>query len=376
MAAPQQIAVKPLTFLTTLGTTSQVAGVLTKGSQIYIFGNTDNGPFIRAIDPSGKELWRVVLDSDQPAIATAGAIDGAGNIWVAGSTSLKSAVPTPAQSLAPINPDGELGVIQETTHGLDAVALWEIPAGGTTPNLFTAKLQSEVLITAVAADKNGLTLAGVAATEKGSSGFFVNTNIAGEFMQSVRIGTQGTGINATVRHRDGSKTLIGNSAETLGGKKLAGISDGVIIKVDAKDVVTQIVRSSEAKANRSWDSASTSLLFGGSIIKGTQIQSAVTKFSTSYSPQWTARFASTGATFTFGTDRAFFASTSPISTLRAWAPKSARPLLLTFDTKGLISAAFSAPLRQSDVFGLIESKEIGLIALTTSEGVISAYVAK
>jgi hypothetical protein len=112
------------------------------------------------------------------------------------------------------------------------------------------------------------------------------------------------------------------------------------------------------------------------LIRGSITQSTITKFSKNYAPQWTYKFDSTGSTYTSGTNRALISSTAAIMPIRGWAPKSARVLLLTFDTKGTISEAFSAPTRFNEVFGLIDSKELGVLVTAVSEQTIVAFLAK
>jgi hypothetical protein len=56
-----------------------------------------------------------------------------------------------------------------------------------------------------------------------------------------------------------------------------------------------------------------------------------------------------------------------------WNPKTPTPLLLTFDSKGVITAADSGPVGQKEVLGLIISKEIGVLALTLSAESVSIF---
>lgn len=375
-AAPlKQISVKSLTPLTTIGSVAEVSGVLIRGSEIVIFGSRDEKSYVRAIDQTGKELWSSELGPELNSIATAGTVDVSGNIWIAGSVSETVVAPNPAETLNPINPDG----VSVSTSGKDiefnTVAVWKIPVGISTPETFLNQQESAVLVNSIIADSSGTSLVGVIATEKGNAGFLMNTDTAGAFSDLVRIGSQATQLNSVLKGRDGVKTLFGSSGEVLGGKKLLGITDGIIMALNSKNEVTKVVRSSESKANRSWNTASSTYLLGGNVIKGSTTQSAVTKFSKTFAPLWTYRFNSTGSTFTAGSTRALIASTSTIQTLRGWVPKTARPLLLTFDAKGLITDAYSGPSKSTEVFGLIESKALGVVVLAISEQTISAFLA-
>jgi hypothetical protein len=162
----------------------------------------------------------------------------------------------------------------------------------------------------------------------------------------------------------------------LNGKKLVGISDGIIVKISKAGKVVSLVRSSAVKASRNWNSASSSLLLGGEIISPDKIESAVTKFSSSFAPLWNYRFASTGQAFTSGSTFAFFASTGQIPQLAKWKPKSARPIVLTFDSKGVITAASSAPSDQREALGLVISKTLGVLCVSASSETISIFSLK
>ena len=201
----------------------------------------------------------------------------------------------------------------------------------------------------------------------------VPVSLDGEFGKAVSIGNSSTTLEAVVRNIDGSTTVTGSSAETIGGKKLAGIIDGVIIKLSKTNTVLTVIRSSASKAKRNWNSATSAFLLGGEVVTGNKVESAVTKFSKTYVPTWTYRFLSTGPIFTQGSTYALFASSGAIPQLSKWAPKSPQPLLLKFDSKGIIIEAFSAPTDQRDVLAFVNSKELGALCLTQNSQNISFY---
>ena len=171
-------------------------------------------------------------------------------------------------------------------------------------------------------------IVGIVGTEKGSAGFFVNTDKAGLFGKLLQIGAVSTTADAVVRHLDGSFTVVGSSSETLAGKKVAGITDGVLIKISKALKITNVVRSSAAKGKRIWNSATSTLLLGGEVVAGGKTETAVTKFSSSFAPSWTYRFPSTGPALTIGSTYALFISTGSTAQLN-WNPKVATPLLVT-----------------------------------------------
>lgn len=372
-AAPKKITVKPLKLITTISNKIGVAGVIALGKSIVMYGTLGDKSFARAIDATGQELWNISLDPNSPSVATAAGVDSVGNLWIAGATSLERATTAPTPTSTPLNPDNVTNVPDIFSTNLNAIALWRIPAGTSTPILYTAVQPSPVLVTAMALDKTGITLVGLTQTGKGNSGFVISANLLGEFGKALLIGQVSTTLDAVARNGDGTVTATGASAETLNSKKVIGVIDGVIIKVSSANTVLSIVRSSAPKAKRNWSSASPTLLLGGTVITGKKIESAVTKFSKTYVPSWTYRFGSTGPIFTLGSTNAFFTSTSAIAQLSNWVPKKPQPILLTFDTKGVMSGAFSAPSDQAEVIGLTSSNELGILCVTVNAQTISIY---
>ncbi len=373
-AAAKKISVQPLKLIGAIANKDDVAGAVVSGKTILLFGTAVDRSFVRAVDLNGTALWSIVLDPDSPSIATAGTLDGEGNIWIAGTTSLErqSPLPTPTPIL---NPDNLSNTPDVFIPALNTVALWKIPAGQRSATLYTARQPAAVLINGIAVDKNGASLVGLTQGIKGSSGFLISANALGEFGAPLIIGSTSTALDAVVRQSDGSLTLTGASGEGLAGKKLVGLVDAVVIKISKGNKTTFVLRSSAYKAKRSWSSASTSLLLGGEVVSGAKSESAVTKFTNSLVPQWTYRFATAGPIFTLGATQVIFSSTAPIAALSNWAPKNAQPILLRFDLKGAIVQALSAPKDQSGVIALINSKELGTIALTSNADLISIFSA-
>ena len=372
-AAPSKIAVKALKLITTINASEDISGFAVSGKTIILFGTAVDRAFARAVDINGVELWRVPLDPDSPSIASAGAVDGAGNIWIAGATSLLRPTPAPSASLTPINPDNVVNSPDVFNAELSAVALWKIPIGTSVPTLFSAQQSTPVLVTGISVDKSGASIVGLTQTPQGSAGFVISTNELGEFGKPLLIGAKSTTLDAVVRHSDSTLTVTGSSGETIGGKKLAGVIDGILVKISKTNTILKVVRSSAIKAERNWNSATSTLLLGGSVTTGSKIESAVTKFSSTYTPTWTYRFLSTGPVFTLGSTYAFFNSTGTIAQLSNWKPKKSQPILLTFDSKGLITSAYSAPVDQKEVIGLVKSKELGVLCMSVNSELFSIY---
>jgi hypothetical protein len=370
-AAPKKISVKPLQLLTSVGTPDEVSGVVASGSSLIVFGSKASQAYVRAVDTTGLELWNLALDQSAVSIATAAAVDQAGDIWIAGATPLALGLNAPTPSPTPVNPDN--AEVPPTPIGnLQGITIWKISATGVLAFTNTFPTSSAVLPTAIAVDRNGASLVGITGNEKGSAGFFINVDNAGTFGNLVQIGSVSTTADSVVRHTDGSFTVVGSSSETLSGKKVAGITDGVIIKISKGLMITKVVRSSAVKGKRVWNSSSSTLLLGGEVVVGKKIESAITKFSSSYGPKWTYRFPSTGPTRTAGSTYAAFISTS-ISPLLNWKPQSPRPLLLSFDAKGALTGAASGPVGQKEVLSTLVSKELGVLMVTLSVEAVSIF---
>ena len=371
-AAPKKISVKPMQLLTTIGTPDEVSGAVVSGKSIIVFGSKASKAYARAIDRAGKELWNLSLDQSAASIATAAAVDSAGDIWIAGATPLALGVNPPAPTATPLNPDSAVIPPSVFIGDLQAVTIWKVSAAGILVFTNTLPASSVLFPTAIAVDKNGASVVGIIANDKGNAGFLANADATGAFSKLLQIGVASTTAEAVVRHGDGSFTIAGSSSETLAGKKVAGITDGILVKVSKALKITSVVRSSVAKGKRIWNSASNSLLLAGEVVAAGKTESAITKFSLAYAPSWTYRFASTGPTFSASATQAIFISTGAVAQLN-WNPKTPTPLLLTFDSKGLITAADSGPIGQKEVLGLLISKEFGVLALTSSTESVSIF---
>ena len=371
-AAPKKISVKPMQLLTTIGTPDEVSGAVVSGKSIIIFGTKSSKAYARAIDRTGKELWNLTLDQSAASVATSAAVDSAGDIWIAGATPLALGLNPPASTAAPVNPDNAVIPPSVFIGDLQAVTIWKVSAAGALLFTNTLPTSSVLFPTAITVDKNGASVVGIIANEKGNAGFLANVDATGAFSKLLQIGAVSTTADAVARHGDGSFTIAGSSAETLAGKKVAGITDGILVKVSKALKITSVVRSSVAKGKRIWNSASNSLLLAGEVVAGGKTESAITKFSLAYAPSWSYRFASTGPTLSASATQAFFISTGAVAQLN-WNPKTPTPLLLTFDSKGLITAADSGPIGQKEVLGLLISKEFGVLALTSSTESVSIF---
>ena len=371
-AAPKKISVKPMQLLTTVGTPDEVSGVVASGKSLIVFGSKASKAYARAVDTTGKEIWNLSLDPSAASIATAAAVDSVGDIWIAGATPLSLGLTPPSPSPTPVNPDNASVPPTSTLSNLQALAVWKISAAGSLLSANTMPTSSVLFPTSISVDRNGASVVGIIGSEKGSAGFLVNTDKAGLFGKMLQIGLVSTTADAVVRHTDGSFTVAGSSSEALAGKKLAGVTDGVLIKVSKSLKITNVVRSSAVKGKRIWNSASSTLLLGGEVVAAGKTETAVTKFSSSFAPTWTYRFPSTGPALTVGSIYAVFISTGATPQLN-WNPKAPTPLILSFDSKGSIIAADSGPVGQREVIGALLSKELGVLVVTSSAESVSIF---
>ena len=358
--------------VTTVGTPDEVSGVVASGKTLIVYGSKASKAYARGVDTTGKELWSISLDQAPASIATTAAVDPVGDIWIAGATPLALGLIEPSPTATPVNPDN--AVVPPTTlvGNLQAVTIWKITAAGVITFTKTLPTSSVLFPTSISVDRNGASVVGIIGSEKGSAGFLVNSDKDGVFGKLLQIGSQATTADSVVRHSDGSFTVVGSSSETLGGKKVAGITDGVLVKISKALKVTNVVRSSAVKGKRIWNSASSTLLVGGEVVAGGKTETAITKFSSSFAPTWTYRFPSTGPALTIGSTYAAFVSTGTTSQLN-WNPKVPAPLVLTFDAKGAIKAADNGPAGQKEVLGVLLSKELGLLVVTASADTVSIF---
>ena len=371
-AAPKKISVKAMQLVTTVGIPEEVSGVVASGKSLIVYGSKATKAYARAVDTTGKELWNLSLDQSPASIATAAVVDSVGDIWIAGATPLALGLTPPSPAATAVNPDNAAALPTTNVGNLQAVTLWRVTAAGVLAGTNTLPTSSVVFPAAISVDRNGASIVGIIGTEKGSAGFLVNTDKAGMFGKLLQIGTASTTADAIVRHTDGSFTVAGSSSETLAGKKVAGITDGVLIKISKAFKITSVVRSSAVKGKRIWNSASSTLLLGGEVVAGGKTETAITKFTSSFAPTWTYRFASTGPALTVGSTYAAFISTGPTPQLN-WNPKVATPLLLTFNAKGTVVAADSGPIGQKELLGAILSKELGVLVVTASADTVSIF---
>lgn len=362
VAAPKSVALKKLT---TVATVAGAEKLVVSGKTLVTVSNSD-GPntniLLTGIDIKGVQLWQKTIDSGADEVALATAVDPLGNIWLAGAS---SSITAPESATAVIQAENPDGVVAEPTTklrgDLSVLTLWKVSPVGEVIATYSSPQLSPPLINAISVNSSGVSLVG----QLQDRPFLLSANNAGTFGKLLSIGTSKTELNAVVRHGDGSISVFGSSTETLGGKKLAGVRDGVLIKVSKTGAIASVVRSSAPKANRSWLSADSTLALTGFVKSGKVVESAFTKFTTAFAPTWTLRVPSTGSslvqsagTTTYGA----LQSSSVVSGVTGWRPTSPTLLLLSFDAKGVITSAYGST-ELTEALSLSYSKDVGLVGL-------------
>lgn len=328
---------------------------------------------LTAIDLSGLQSWVTVLDSGGDEVSTASTLDPMGNIWLAGSASAPLLIETSTPIVGVDNPDGVIAIESTTSRSdMKNIALWKISPAGQLVATYLLPLQSVPYVTSLSATNSGASIIGNIAGKP----FFVSASTSGVYEKLTYLGSSKTILNSVVRSPDGSSFIFGESSETLGGKKVAGLRDGVLLKVSKTGSISTVVRSSANGAKRSWVSSDTSLLLSGPVVSGKVIETAITKFTTKFAPTWTARYSSTGISLaTTGGTNSYLAMTtkSAIPGVPMWKPSKAGLVILTFDSKGVLKAAHSFPGLVTPL-NLQFSRERGLIGLgSASDGTVMIF---
>ena len=328
---------------------------------------------VTAIDPSGTQIWQRIIDSDVDEVAMAVTSDPLGNIWIAGSAALAPIAETPTSLIGIDNPDQvSVDGTSALRTDMNQLALWKLSATGELQGTYISPQKTVPVVTAISASNSGISVIG----SLDGKPYLLTATTAGVFGKVITIGTSKSELNSVARNSDGSTSIFGSSAETLAGKKVAGVRDGILIKVSKTGAITSLVRSSALKASRSWISGDSSNLVSGPVITGKVTESAITKFTSAFSPTWTLRLPSTGASTTLsanGNSYLAFTSRGAISGITGWKPTAPSLLVLTFDSKGVIKAATALPGLLTPL-SLQYSPARGVVGLATgADGTVSIF---
>lgn len=376
------VVVKPMSLIANLDPAESAQGLLVRKTFLFVFGTragetgTTDG-FVRAFAESGTEAWNLALDTGGDDIATAAGLDPFGNIWVAGTSApqrLVSDSVTTDFSTA-LNPDSVTVVTKNPLRGdPNLVTLWLISPQGELLATYSKDVGRSILVKGISASAATISVVGVASTALGTAGFLTQSTRKGVFGKMSLIGNRDTEINGIVKSGK-SLFLLGSSSETLFGKARSGIKDAVIMTYSSTGTFSSILRSFNTGATRTWQSGTSAKFFTGDTLTGSNSEAVVTRYSSTFSPIWTARFESVGpalapdsSLFQF----VAFASRSAIVGVKSWKPGNAQLIALTFDKTGRITQAFKAK-------GLVRpisasySQELGVVLLGRGPAGVSIF---
>jgi hypothetical protein len=372
-ATQKRVAVKKIE---KIATTPGAELLVANGASIITISSVDSTTSdiaLNAIEISGAALWSKVIDAGVDEIAMAASRDNAGNLWIAGFSATPAVQESVTATAVAENPDS---VVVEPTkdprNDLNRLTIWKVSSTGELMGTFNSNENLPGLINAISVTSSGISIVG----QYNQRSFIQSVSPSGAFGKVLYIGTSKTTLNTVVRNSDGSASAFGFSTETLGGKRLAAKQDGVLIKVSKSGALTNVVRSSAVKAERSWQSADSNFLLSGYVKVGKKIETAITKFTPTFTPTWTLRVPSTGESraLTAGKSSVMaISSSAPIASLIGWNPSKPALLLLTFDAKGLITAAKGSAELTTPI-ALSYSKEVGAVGLAkNSDGSIALF---
>ena len=369
----KQVTVKKLDLVTSA---KDLEGLVVIGKTLITYSNSggsNSNIVVTGLDATGVQLWQKVIDSGGDEVALAAAADTAGNLWISGASAPLPAISTGPTPTPADNPDGVLVEPSSPLRSdMNLLTLWKVSEQGELLATYSIAESTPPLINGISVNASGISVVGLLAEKS----FLISASPLGAFGKLITVGTAKTQINSVVRNGDGSINLFGSSAETLGGKKVVGIRDGVLIKVNKSGNVVTVVRSSAPKGDRSWINADSSLALTGYVKTGKAIESAFTKFTNAFAPTWTIRFPSNGSSAVLsasGTTYAAIGSNSAVSGVNGWKPPANQLLLLALDSKGGITAAYGAT-ELAEPISLSYSKEMGLYGLgKASDGTLSIF---
>lgn len=372
VAAPKSVAVKKLTIIATVNAEAMVV----TGKTIVTVSNTEglnSNILLTGMDISGAQLWQKTIDSGVDEIALTSAVDPLGNVWLAGASSVLTSVESATAPIQAENPDGVIAEPVTKLRGdMNQLTLWKLSPLGDLLGTYTLSQSAPALINAISVNASGVSIVGQLLDKP----FLISATANGVFGKVISIGTSKTQLGSVVRHSDGSVSVFGSSAETLAGKKLAGVRDGVLIRVSKTGAIASVVRSSAPKANRTWLASDSTLALTGFVKSGKVVETAFTKFTMALAPTWTMRVPSLGTStvLTAGnTTYGAISSSSAVAGVIGWKPTSASVLLLALDTKGVVSGAYGSS-EITEPISLAYSKELGLIGLAkTSAQSVSLF---
>jgi len=360
-AAPKSIAASELTKVAPI---AEHEGVAISSQGITIFSNAEKKVQVTSLDFAGAEKWKLTVEGASDQIAMAATSDKEGNIWLAGLTSAVGVYETQNATSNPVNVDGVVvEQVPPLRSDLNCLTLWKLSSAGALIGTYSESATSPLLITAISQSSSGISIIG----DRGAGTVLITSTLSGKFSAAKVIGTAKSSFTSIIRNPDGSAQIYGASSETLGGKKLVGVRDGILAKVNQSGALTSVVRSSANRATRSWQSATSSYFLVGDLKVSGKNESSFTKFNSSFAPTWTLRLPSQGSQLAAiganGAHYALFNSTSSIPGVTGWKPSAATPIVLRFDSKGVITQALkSSEVKSATAMSYISG--VGLVIVS------------
>jgi len=359
--APKSVSMKALKVFSQ---SSSAEAIVANSKAIFTYENIvglSSDFKVRAIDFTGTEIWSKTVDSGLDELATAMAIDSQGTLWLVGNIATAPQPDTATATTGALNPDGiEVENFQPLRPDMKNISVWQISATGEV--IGQSSIATVALVDGISVSSSGLSILASRDNEP-----FLITLSQGKFSKELKIGSAKTKLSAITRSSDGTTYLVGSSSETLGGKKLIGRADGILIKIAKTGSIASVVRSSAPKAVRDWQSTTSSLFVTGSVKSGTTVESAITKFNSSFVPTWTTRISSTGRTLaSSGASGSFYAILEPTSAIKGvtgFKAVKGQSAVLQFDSKGLLISAFTSAELTSAIAATY-SNTAGLFLLT------------
>lgn len=359
--APKSVSMKALKVFSQ---SSSAEAIVANSKAIFTYENIvglSSDIKVRAIDFTGTEIWSKTVDSGLDELATAMAIDSQGTLWLVGNIATAPQPDTATATTGALNPDGiEVENFQPLRPDMKNISVWQISATGEV--IGQSSIATVALVDGISVSSSGLSILASRDNEP-----FLITLSQGKFSKELKIGSAKTKLSAITRSSDGTTYLVGSSSETLGGKKLIGRVDGILIKAAKTGSIASVVRSSAPKAVRDWQSTTSSLFVTGSVKSGTTVESAITKFNSSFVPTWTTRISSTGRTLaSSGASGSFYAILEPTSAIKGvtgFKAVKGQLAVLQFDSKGLLISAFTSAELTSAIAATY-SNTAGLFLLT------------
>ena len=368
-AAPKAVAIKQMVQIAQDATAESM---VVTGKYVVTYANVVGQSAdikIIARDFTGTQIWSKTIDSGWDEVATAIAFDAQGSIWLAGNSAAAPVVETTTVTTGALNPDSV--VIESATAlrpDMKNIALWQLSSTGDLLSQTNLTTLQPAIVDAISSNVTGTSL--LLSRDTGQS---LVTAKAGAFGKELTLGTVKSKFKTLQRSLDGSTYLFGSSSETLGGKKLVGKIDGILMKVSKTGSIASVVRSSATKAIRDWQSSTSSLLLTGVVKSGATTETAITKFTSTFAPTWTLRFASTGFSLVelgaSGSTSAIFEPTTLLKGVSGWRVTKGQSVVLSFDSKGLLSDAFTSPQLTAPI-ATGYSLDGGLIVLTATGAIL------